>query len=83
MAAALALAGCVVGPNYERPPAVVAQAGTFKRTDAAASAAEPVARWWAQFRDPELDRLIEAALATNPSVDVATARLRQARATLH
>jgi multidrug efflux system outer membrane protein len=82
MAATLVLAGCVVGPNYDRPPAVIAPAGTFQRADAATSHDEPVARWWLQLQDPQLDRLVEAALASNPSVDVAKARLRQARATL-
>lgn len=37
-------------------------------------------RWWVRFRDPELNRLIESALADNFSIQEAWARLRQSRA---
>jgi outer membrane protein, multidrug efflux system len=77
-----ALGGCVVGPNYDHAPTVLAPTGTFKRAASASSGEEPDARWWSQLHDTELDRLIEAALESSPSVDVARARLRQARATL-
>lgn len=40
----------------------------------------PRADWWTAFADPELDRLITAALAGNPSLQEAAARLQQARA---
>jgi NodT family efflux transporter outer membrane factor (OMF) lipoprotein len=40
----------------------------------------PKADWWADFHDPELDRLIATALTDNPSLQVAQARLEQARA---
>ena len=83
MAAACAsVGGCVVGPNYQHPPSIVAPATSFKRAEAAASGAEPQARWWSQLHDTELDRLIDAALQSSPSVDVARARVRQARASL-
>jgi NodT family efflux transporter outer membrane factor (OMF) lipoprotein len=41
-----------------------------------------VAHWWTQFNDPLLSDLIERALKSSPSVDVAAARIRQARAAL-
>lgn len=36
--------------------------------------------WWHGFGDPELDRLIDAALTRNPSLDAARQRLAAARA---
>ena len=51
---------------------------------AAAHGGEPaeLARWWAQFGDPALDRLMAAAQARNGSVEQAAARIAQARAEL-
>jgi len=45
-----------------------------------AQTAFPRADWWTAFHDPELDRLIATALADNPTLQVAQARLAQARA---
>jgi NodT family efflux transporter outer membrane factor (OMF) lipoprotein len=43
--------------------------------------APPVATdWWRSFGDPQLDRLVDAALSNNPSLQAAMARLRGARA---
>jgi outer membrane protein, multidrug efflux system len=39
-------------------------------------------RWWTALEDPALDRLIEAALESSPTIDGAVARVRGARATL-
>jgi NodT family efflux transporter outer membrane factor (OMF) lipoprotein len=36
--------------------------------------------WWRSFGDPQLDRLVDAALRDNPSLQAAMARLRGARA---
>ncbi len=45
-------------------------------------AGPPAAKWWTTLGDPELDRLVEAALAHSPDVEAAQARLRQSRALL-
>jgi len=37
-------------------------------------------RWWSAFGDPELNRLVGLALASNPGLGIAWARLDQARA---
>ena len=82
--ASTALAGCMVGPNYKGPPAVASDAvasPAFRRAETA-TADPPPSQWWIALGDAELDRLIDAALAANPDVDVATARLRQSRANL-
>ncbi len=82
-AAALALAGCTVGPNYKgAPPAP--SADTFVRapqTGVAVATPAPAA-WWQSLNDPQLDELIAAALAHNPDLHAAQARLREARAQL-
>jgi len=42
--------------------------------------AVPAQNWWRSFQDPELDRLVDSALADNLSIREAWARLKQARA---
>jgi NodT family efflux transporter outer membrane factor (OMF) lipoprotein len=80
------LAGCTVGPHYAGPPAAAphaVQSAAFARTGDLALAAEPpVARWWETLADPTLNALEARALAANPDLAVADARLRQARASL-
>lgn len=77
-AAALWLAGCAV----QRPPAQVA-APVPPQWHAPlphnATLADLTA-WWAQFDDPLLIELIEAAQAANPTVASAASRIRQAHA---
>ena len=43
-------------------------------------AAWPAGYWWRQFRDPQLDQLIDEALAGSPTLKVAEARTRKALA---
>ena len=45
----------------------------------AADAQEDLSHWWARFRDPQLQRLIEQALSSNLDLKAAGARIRQAR----
>lgn len=40
----------------------------------------PNTEWWLQYQDPQLDALIDQALAGNPSLDIAQARVRMANA---
>jgi NodT family efflux transporter outer membrane factor (OMF) lipoprotein len=76
--------GCTVGPKYRGPPAVaedaVARGGFVRAQDPSLSAGPGVARWWETLGDPTLTRLEEQALANSPNIEVATAKLRQARA---
>ena len=39
----------------------------------------PAPQWWTQYRDPTLDRLIEMALASSPTLATAHARFESAR----
>ncbi|WP_116141667.1 efflux transporter outer membrane subunit [Trinickia diaoshuihuensis] len=82
-----ALSACTVGPDYRGAPPVAADAvnaGAFVRAPGAAvvGTAPELSAWWRQLGDAQLDALVEAALAHNPDVHVAQARLRAARAQL-
>lgn len=81
---ALLLGACTVGPNYAGPPQTLSAPNKgFARGGASASPAAPgVAAWWTQLNDATLTDLETRALAANPNVAVAEARLRQARASL-
>ena len=83
----LLLGACTVGPNYAGPPKAIGSAATppagFARTDnTLATTAPAVADWWTTLNDPMLNWLEERALASNPNVAVAQARLKQARSSL-
>lgn len=81
-AVAALLAGCVAGPNYVRPEVATPPAWKVEapwRTGAPADAA-PKGPWWRRFGDPRLDALQREAIARSPTLDLAAARLEQARA---
>ncbi len=77
---AMVLPACtMVGPDYQPPPEP--QLESFSEAgESGFGAAQLEIKWWRAFNDPVLDRLVELALADNPDLRVATARLREARA---
>jgi multidrug efflux system outer membrane protein len=78
---AATLSACAVGPNYVPPaPSALAMPDRFVAAEPADASEKSLASWWQAFGDPVLTDLIDRALAANPNVDVAGARLRQARA---
>lgn len=81
----LGLAACTAGPDYHGPEAAKpASPGTqFARApDGTRTEAPAAATWWTALGDPTLDALETRALAANPGVAAAEARVRQARASL-
>ena len=68
------LAGCMLGPNYERP--AVDAPPKFQYEIAGAVDAGDAA-WWKQFADPVLDALVAEALAHNDNIRIAVANLEQ------
>ncbi len=85
--AAALLSGCMtVGPNFQKP-AATADAGYVAPNDdtanigpvQAAVGEKVVADWWTLFRSPVLDQLVRQAIAANPTLEMARARLAQAR----
>jgi len=77
--AAAVAAGCVVGPNYKRPP--VAVPGEFYGEQAAAEARSLAdVPWWDLFQDPVLRGLVDEALKNGFDARLAAARVEEARA---
>lgn len=77
------LGGCLLGPDYARPsvPEAAREGAALLRADPAVVVpAAPLQAWWRQLGDPDLDWLIEQALADSPGLRAAEARLRAARA---
>ncbi|THD80550.1 MAG: efflux transporter outer membrane subunit [Phenylobacterium sp.] len=80
-AAAAALAGCMVGPNYHRPSLPLAPA--FKEpgwTTAQPADLSPRGDWWTVFNDPVLNTLESKVAISNQNVAAAEAAYRQAEA---
>jgi outer membrane protein, multidrug efflux system len=76
------LAGCKVGPNYQRPdiptPAAYRDPVANPQLSQAASFAD--LPWWEIFKDPQLQDLIHTALKQNYDLQIATERINAARA---
>jgi outer membrane protein, multidrug efflux system len=75
----LGLCGCLVGPKFKRP--VTAPPDTYY-TDPNPSQSASIAdlAWWELFKDPVLQDLIKEALKNNYDVQLAAARIEEARA---
>jgi outer membrane protein, multidrug efflux system len=76
------VAGCATSLPKIEPEKIPAAPAEFKEkwTVAAPAEAQPRGEWWKAFGDPVLDDLVERAGRSNASVQVAAARLAQARA---
>lgn len=96
-ALACLLAACAVGPNFKTPQApqtagFVAPGELPAQTTAAPAPNDQAQRfvegldiqgqWWTLFQSAELNALIERGLANSPTLEAATAALRQANETL-
>jgi len=78
---ALGLAGCAVGPDYQAPKPVVP--GSYHSLDSQEGSKPQTsainARWWRSFNDPQLDSLIDRAIAGNLSLQQTVLRIAGAR----
>ena len=77
------LAGCAVGPNYQRP--TVNEPGGYRR--AASDTNAPAGTntladlgWWEAFDDPQLTAYVGEALTNSWDIKIAVARVLQAEA---
>ncbi len=77
--AVLLLAGCMVGPDFQKP--AVATPEQFRFADPKAVAAVNL-KWWELFNDPVLDALVLTALRENKDILIAAGRVEEARASL-
>jgi NodT family efflux transporter outer membrane factor (OMF) lipoprotein len=80
-AASTLLSGCAaipkIGPTPQMKPASTYAAS---QSFSAPPADWPQDRWWAAYQDPQLDKLIEEALAGSPDLAAAQARVDQSDA---
>lgn len=82
-AGALLMSGCAaVGPDYHKPTAAYPAFRNTPATAPASASAPSRADWWQAFGDATLDRLETRALADNPGLAAAAARVESARACL-
>ncbi len=75
-------AGCAVGPDYVRPETDTAE--TWSESLDASLSTDPVENvpWWTVFADPALEQLIDIASRENLPVQIAAARILEARGVL-
>ncbi|HYC48957.1 MAG TPA: efflux transporter outer membrane subunit [Burkholderiales bacterium] len=78
--ALLLLAACTVGPEYRKPDVGDLVPQDWRWKIAAPRDAAPKGEWWKVFGDPVLDALQAQAVAANPGLRAAVARVEQARA---
>ena len=79
---ALACGGCMVGPDYQSPPAPVAVKFLEAKQPSVNTRRQEYETWWRVFDDPTLDRLIAIAYNQNLTLVAAGTRVLQARAEL-
>ena len=71
------LVGCAVGPDFKRPDA---DAVSWHSTLPHGGKLETLAEWWQQLNDPLLSDLIADTEKNNPTIDMALAKMNEARA---
>jgi multidrug efflux system outer membrane protein len=73
---ALSLGGCMIGPDYVRPPLESPESWRFAVAEADARQRANAA-WWEQFNDPVLNELVAVALRENKDLMIASARIEE------
>ena len=91
VAAASALAGCVVGPNFHQPKPPDTSNYLHPSSDAApvqpqaqdlqniSPGAELAGEWWQLFHSAQLEEIVRSAIAASPTLAAANATLAEAR----
>ncbi len=79
LAMAALLAGCV-SPSGIVPQASLRDAASLGLVAGTQPGPQIATQWWRQFGDEQLNRLVDRALAGNPSLKIAQARLVRAQA---
>jgi len=73
----LALSACITPPKLNPQQQTIS--GDHLGLASQVYGPAPVQEWWSTFGDPQLDRLMQQALADNPSLVQAMARVREAQ----
>jgi len=76
---AACVAGCEVGPNYQRPATTMPSSFVASAPATQPTAQVDEARWWKALNDPELNWLVGRAVESNLDLQIAVARLQEAR----
>jgi NodT family efflux transporter outer membrane factor (OMF) lipoprotein len=91
VAAALAVASCVVGPNFHEPKPPDASSYLHPSSDAApvqpqaqdvqnvSQGADLAGEWWQLFHSAQLDEVVRTSIAASPTLIAANATLAEAR----
>ena len=74
--------GCKVGPDYVRPESSVPDQWHDKAVQGLADGSADLQTWWTVFDDPILVDLIQRSRAENLDLQIAAARIMEARALL-
>ena len=82
LALVLPLAACSVGPSFVTPMASVESRWKDSGSPSVKTSRDESQRWWAAFRDPTLNRLVDVAYNQNLTLMEAGARVIEARAVL-
>jgi NodT family efflux transporter outer membrane factor (OMF) lipoprotein len=82
LALVLPCGGCLVGPDFSRPAAPVADKWLEASNSSVDARNQEYRDWWTVFRDPALNRLIEIAYDQNLALVSAGTRVLEARAQL-
>jgi len=77
---AVALSGCMVGPNYSRPNMALPNDYHGANSLAKNTSTAELDDWWKGFHDPVLDKIVDRTEQQNLSIRAAEARIAQARA---
>jgi len=80
LAGSLLVAGCTVGPDYQRPDGALSPSWLEAQSSGFDTQPATLINWWTEFNDPELNSLIERAVKSNLDIFVAEARVRETRA---
>lgn len=81
-AVTLAVGGCALQPAYAPPIATGPSSWSVPAAEKPAPDQAATDRWWRVLHDPAVDVLVEVAMADNPTLAQAVARIDEARATL-
>lgn len=80
LAAPALAAGCMVGPDYQRPAIDLPQ--SYSGAPAEAGAPAPRADWWTLYGDATLNELVASTFARNVDLRLAVARIEETDANL-
>ena len=73
------LAGCNVGPKFHKPETKV-NAKFSGRSEGGYKSQDAIVDWWRKFNDSQLNSYVSRALANNPDLKIAAARVEEAMA---